>query len=298
MKASLALVSLSLAIGGASLHANPLSSIAPDLIVPEVTSGEAAPGERVRAFLPEHAEAGTLYHLIYLPTDWTPDRPYPVIFEYPGNRYRTSPGTQEGCELGYGLSGGKGVIWVCLPFVNPETGSHSPTWWGDVEATVAYAKAAVDHVCRTYGGNRDALFLAGFSRGAIACNYIGLHDDEIAALWRAFFCHSHYDGVKKWNYPRSDPASAAERLARLGSRAQFVSQERSVEATRSYLASAMPSGDFTFLSLPYQEHTANWTLRPVPEREILRNWFRRQVEAAAPARKKRHEPTHFPGSNL
>ena len=50
-------------------------------------------------------------------------------------------------------------------------------------------------VCEQYGGDRAAVILTGFSRGAIACNYLGLHNEEIAGLWRAFIPYSHYDGV-------------------------------------------------------------------------------------------------------
>lgn len=70
---------------------------------------------------------------------------------------------------------------------------------------------------------------------SIACNYIGLHDDEIAALWRGFICHSHYDGVRKWDYAGSDRQSAAIRLGRLRDRPQFISHETSVETARGYL---------------------------------------------------------------
>lgn len=253
-----------------------LDDIVPDLFLPLVGDGEPAPGKRVRRVLAEYAGTG-IHHLLYLPGNWEPGKSWPVIFEYPGNRWRTSPGTMEGCQLGYGISGGRDAIWVCLPFVDPATGAHAPNWWGEVEATVEYAKRAVRDTCENFGGEPDALFLAGFSRGAIACNYIGLHDDEIASLWRGFICHSHYDGVRSWPYEGSDRASARERLARLGDRPQFISHENSVEQARSYLAEVYPSGNFTFLSLPFREHTARWTLRDIPARETLRKWFREQL---------------------
>jgi len=34
--------------------------------------------------------------------------------------------------------------------------------------------------------DRAAVILSGFSRGAIGCNYLGLHNEEIAGLWLAF----------------------------------------------------------------------------------------------------------------
>ncbi len=46
------------------------------------------------------------------------------------------------------------------------------------------------------------MLLDGFSRGAIACGYLGLHDDETSALWTALFAYSHFDGgIKTWPYP-------------------------------------------------------------------------------------------------
>ena len=45
---------------------------------------------------------------------------------------------------------------------------------------------------------------------------IRMTDDEVAALWCGFICHSHYDGVRSWGYTDDDPAAAAARLGRLG----------------------------------------------------------------------------------
>ena len=243
-----------------------------DLTTPQTTDGKPAPGKRVRQFNPEYVGSG-VYHLLYLPVDWQPGKTYPVIVEYAGNQYKTSLGTVEGSNLGYGISAGKGVIWLCLPYVNTEQMKNQLKWWGDVEATVKYCKQTVKQVCREYGGDPRNVFIAGFSRGAIACNFIGLHDDEIASLWRGFICHSHYDGVRRWPYPESDRAAAAVRLQRLGDRPQFISQENSVAETRGYLAEAFPAGNFTFVPLPGISHTDTWVLRDLPERKLLREWF-------------------------
>ncbi|WP_182869412.1 hypothetical protein [Stieleria mannarensis] len=243
-----------------------------DLRTPAVTAGEPAAGKRVRQVLPAY-QGSNVYHLLYLPTDWQPDQKYPVIVEYAGNQYQTSPGTVEGSNLGYGLSGGKGAIWVCMPYVNTQQQRNQQRWWGDIDATVAYCKQTVRTVCQRYGGDPENLFIAGFSRGAIACNFIGLYDDEIAALWRGFICHSHYDGVKQWPYAGSDRRSAANRLRRLGDRPQFISHEKSVAATRDYLAEVMPDGNFTFQTLAGWDHTDTWVLYDIPQRTTLREWF-------------------------
>lgn len=254
------------------LSAMDIETIPPDLTTPKVTDGRPSPGKRVRQFAKNHT-GSDVYHVLYLPTDWERGKTYPVIVEYAGNRWRTSPGTVEGSNLGYGISGGKGVIWVCMPFVDKKNQRNETTWWGDVEATVAYCKRTIDRICTEYGGDVSNIFLAGFSRGAIACNYIGLHDDEIASLWRGFLCHSHYDGVRQWGYAQSDRNSAIRRLSRLGDRPQFISHEKTVDATKTYLEDVFPSGNFTFQALPFPNHTDTWVLRDIPERKTIRDWF-------------------------
>jgi hypothetical protein len=243
-----------------------------DLSTPPVTNDTPAPGKRVKQVNQGYA-GSDVYHVLYLPTDWKKGAKYPVIVEYAGNQWRTSPGTVEGSNLGYGISGGNGVIWVCLPFVDATNRKNAASWWGDVEATVDYCKKTVRRVCVESGGDASAVFLAGFSRGAIACNYIGLRDDEIASLWRGFICHSHYDGVREWPYAGSDRKAAAERLKRLGNRPQFISNENDVNATKSYLMEVYPAGNFTFLAMPFTNHTDTWVLRDIPERQTVRQWF-------------------------
>ncbi len=264
-----------------------ISSARPDLETPAMTEGPPAPGKRVRQVAPEYA--GTqVYHTLYLPTDWVAGRKYPVLVEYAGNGpYRNkfgdvSDGTVEGGNLGYGLSGGKGFIWLSLPFVSADGKGNQRQWWGDVEATVAYCKKAVPRACEAYGGDPSAVILIGFSRGAIACNYIGLHDDQIAALWRAFVPYSHYDGVRRWGYPGSDRDSAIARLRRLAGRPQFICMENSVEETRAYLAGAGVRGEFTFMTTPFRNHNDRWAHRDTPQRRRVRQWLN-DVLATAPS---------------
>jgi hypothetical protein len=249
-----------------------LRAICPDLIVPPVSNGPPTPGKRVRQTDPDYAGTA-VHHLLYLPHDWKKGQKYPLIVEYAGNHWRTSPGTVTGSNLGYGMSGGAGAIWLCLPFVDTENGTNATTWWGQIQATVDYCIKTVLQVCHQYGGDDAAVFFTGFSRGAIAGNFIGLHNDRIAALWRGFVCHSHYDGVQEWPYPGSDKSAAAQRLARLGDRPQFISHESDVSATQTYLGKACPAGDFTFVALPFADHTDTWVLRDIAPRRILRAWF-------------------------
>jgi len=273
-----AILTIAVMIHAPFLIAKDIESVRPDLVTPSATDHAPAPGKRVRQINKNYA--GTeVYHLLYLPTDWVKGKKYPVIVEYAGNgpysnMYGdTCSGRVEGCNLGYGISGGKGVIWICMPFISKDHKNNQLKWWGDVEATVDYCKQTVRQICADYGGDSSKVFIAGFSRGAIACNYIGLHDDEIASLWRGFICHSHYDGVKKWGYAESDRTSAATRLKRLGNRPQFISHEHSVDATKRYLKSAFPSGNFTFQAMSFPNHTDTWVLRDILERKVIRNWF-------------------------
>jgi hypothetical protein len=281
-----------------------ISTLPPDLEPPKMVADEPAPGRRVRATLP--AYRGTEVHYsLYLPPDWRPGARYPVIVEYAGNGdYRNRfgdvcTGLVEDCSLGYGLSGGRDAIWVCLPFVDVANGRNATRWWGDVEATVSFCKEVVRSVCAEFGGDAAAVFICGFSRGALACNYIGLHNDAIAQLWRGFFAASHYDGAREWPYPASDRASARTRLDRLGRRPVFVSHEvtgvepptYTILDTINYLAGTGRALDnFQFQMVPLRNHTDRWVLYDVPARRNLRQWFKSALASPASPSVMKPEP--------
>jgi hypothetical protein len=262
-----------------------LNALAPDLTVPRVVREEPAAGRRVEAVTPGW-EKTQVKHALFLPRDWQPGLGLPLLVEFAGNGgYRNrlgdvSDGTVDGCVLGYGLSGGRGFLWVCLPFVEVAangTKRNATHWWGDVAETKRYCVATVRDVCSRYGADPARVVLCGFSRGAIACNYIGLHDDEIARLWRAFFCHSHYDGVRPWPDPAADPAAALTRLRRLQGRAQWISHEGTVLETREFIERSGVQAPWTFVPIPYANHSAGWVLRDLPERRQARAWLGRVV---------------------
>ncbi len=262
-----------------------LNDVPADLTVPALESGTPAAGRRVRATTAGW-EGTAVHHALYLPTDWTPASRLPVIVEYAGNGgYAnklgdTSDGTVAGCMLGYGLSAGRGFLWVTLPFVEVVPGGKHNTikWWGDIAETKRYCLATVRDVCRRFGGDPERVVLMGFSRGAIACNYLGLHDDEIARLWRGFLCHSHYEGV--YRHPAADEPAWRERLRRLGTRPQFISHELTTQKTEALLAASGVTGDFTFAALPFPNHSARWVLCDVPLRRQARAWLQRVVRLA------------------
>lgn len=262
------------------------------LSVPVMTDGPPGPGRRVRVTPPEYAGAD-VHHSLYLPADWAPGGRRPVIVEYTGNYFPTSGSTGEvkDANLGFGLSAGK-FIWVVLPFVGEDGRSNARTWWGDEAATLAYCKTQVPRICREYGGDPDRVFLCGFSRGAIAVNYIGLHDDAIAGLWRGLLSHDHYDGVKEWrNTAWGSPLEAYQsgaraRLNRLRGRPVLIMQNGSTQAVRQYLGDMTRVARFTFLDVPVSEmfpdipagpishpHTDRWPLFPHDCTTRARTWL-------------------------
>ena len=252
-----------------------------DLTLPPFTEGTPAAGKRTLQKTTGW-EKTAVQHSVYLPPEWQQGGRFPVLVEFAGNgNYKnafgdTSTGRVEDASLGYGISGGRGMIWVVMPFVEVRSdGSrgNAVTWWGDIAETKRYCIATLRDICTRFGGDEKKVVLSGFSRGAIACNYIGLHDDEISRLWCAFICHSHYDGVRKWSYPESDAASALRRLARLGDRPQFISHEGSTAATEAFLKSSGIVGRWTFEPLPFRNHSDQWVLCDLPIRRTLRRWL-------------------------
>lgn len=268
-----------------------IASVAPDLHVPVLAEGEPGAGKRVKLSLFQE----TPPIVLYLPTDWSADKKFPVIIELTGNGDfkndygDVSTGFPEDGRLGYGLSGGKGFIWVCVPFLNKAGNAVSNVWWGDAperrpDSTVAFIKRVVPAVCERFSGKSERVILCGFSRGAIAVNAIGLHDDEIAAMWRGFVCFSHYDGVHGgWPFAGADAVSARIRLERLKGRPQLVIHESDVgklnlAATESYILATKVSGDFTFLETGFRNHNDAWALRPSGARRVAREWLTRVAE--------------------
>ncbi|MBT5062187.1 MAG: hypothetical protein HOM65_07110 [Verrucomicrobia bacterium] len=243
--------------------------------LPSVVNDSPAPGRRVNQVSSGWEDTGA-HHALYLPNDWEADRKWPIIVEYPGNGGYSnqlgdfSDGTVEGCQMGYGLSQGDGFIWISMPFVT-QAGGVSLQWWGDVEKTKRYCIETVRQVCLNFNGDPERVILAGFSRGAIACNYIGLHDDEIAKLWSGMICHSHYDG--EFKHPAMDEENWPERLARLGNRPQFISHELSVQPIMDLIQSTSLQVNLTFHTLPFENHSVRWTRCDLSLRNAAVKWL-------------------------
>jgi len=275
----------------AKSEAQDIREINPDLIVPKLETGPAKSGKRFKQILPGY-ESTAVYHVVYLPNDWKQGKSYPILVEYAGNQYigsysDTSTGRPEGSNMGYGISAGKGFIWICLPYLNETGDDISLTWWGDrknrtSKPTIDYCLKAIPWICKKYGGDPKKVILCGFSRGSIACNYIGLQNDQIAKLWRAFIAYSHYDGVASWPYPGSERKAALERLQRLGNRPQFICHEiteskLNLAATMELLKSTSKGKHFTFAETGFRNHNDEWLLRPSATRKKMRQWLKSTI---------------------
>jgi hypothetical protein len=274
---------------------NNIYSVAPDLILPSDTSTTTpAAGVMVQQTAPAFA-GQAVYNTLYLPTNWQKGQLYPVIVEFPPNggytdSGYTTTGYPEDCSLGYGISGGQGYIVIGMPCIGGSPLSIQTQWWGSEAETEAYCLNELQNVLQNYGGDPSAVFLAGFSRGAAACNFIGLYDSNIADAWLAFIPHSGYDYDYEYPAPYDPPTIpfASTRLARLAGRAQYISQGSQIQggweiSYKYYLETLLGTNlsNFTFRTLPYENHTGSWALRPIQLRRDIRAWMQ-QVLATRP----------------
>ena len=278
---------------------------AADLALPPLTEQGPQPGKRATVTTPEYV--GTkVHHLITLPDDWTPDwkargKSWSVIAEYTGNYFPTSgsTGEVEGAGLGYGVARGK-AIWVVLPYVAKDHQKNEITWWGDIDATVAYAKNNIPRICAQFGGDPKKVVLCGFSRGAIGVSFLGLHDDEVAKLWCGLWAHDHFDGMLEWKgHTWGSPLAryreeASVRLRRLQGRPLLVSQAGA--QTRRFIDALAPSG-VTYLTvdmaahfgtfpneLAKHPHNDRWPLRDGDATSTARAWFERVTAPDKPTK--------------
>ena len=254
------------------------------------------------------------YHALYLPPQWKKGSTakLPVLVEYSGNGpWQGSPGVGDGHwadpdtstgrpedqNMGFGISGGQGFIWISMPLLTADLGPNtniSTFWWGcnttmafagkggcgtyDLTPTLDYTKKTVPWVIDRYRGDPDNVFVMGWSRGAIATGYIARHDDEIAGLFKGFIPFSHIDGMIGWGYPDSDVASAKERYARAKGKSIFVTAECDVATNcqRDFIVEngILPMANFSFVNSGFRNHNDQWLLRPSVARTRLRRWIR------------------------
>ncbi|MEM1084584.1 MAG: hypothetical protein AAGI48_10765 [Verrucomicrobiota bacterium] len=247
------------------------------LDVPEMEHGRPAPGRRVRYQLP--SDRGTrIYSALYLPPEWQAGKRYPIIAEYPGNAFYSakrcwSTGRPEQCVMGYGITSGKGAIWISLPFVDRKSGRIAENGFGskDGNDTCAHALAAMQDLCANWGGDPERLFLSGFSRGAIACGYIGLANEELASMWKGIIACQHYDG-SAWN--QSNMGGALQRAPRFKGSAIFqIDNDRSKYAPLEERSD--PHIEWTWRKSGLNYHATAMFLDDRPLMQELRLWFTR-----------------------
>jgi hypothetical protein len=245
--------------------------------VPDMTDAAPAAGRRVRYQLAGD-EATGIYCVLYLPTDWQAGETYPVIAEYSGNvfydRLCYSTGRPEQCAMGYGMTEGSGAIWVSLPFVDRSADDDVVEDGFGANAgddTVDYALAALEDICQNWGGDTNNLYLSGFSRGAIACGYIGLRNDTIAALWKGFVACQHYDG-SAWK--QSNMAGAISRAPRFQGEAIFQVDNSGQAANYEQLMDYTdPSVEWTWMTSGLGFHSTAMFLDDRPSTMQVRQWF-------------------------
>lgn len=256
--------------------------------VPDMAEGEPAPGRRVRYQLRRDLGNG-IYSALYLPPEWEPGKRYPVIVEYPGNIFFNakacwSTGRPEQCQMGYGITAGTGAIWISLPFVDREKGTIAEAGFGSREGddTAAYAIEMLEEICASWGGDRENLILSGFSRGAIACGYIGLRNDEIARLWKGIVACQHYDGS---NWRQSRMEDAIRRAPRFRGQAIFQVDNSGMTANYEQLTGHTNAAvEWTWVSSGLGAHATAMFLDDRPSTRQLRQWFRELVGTAGAER--------------
>ncbi len=273
------------------------------LPIPPLVEGSPSAGKRVKVTEPEYRGTG-VHHSLYLPENYDGSKKYPILVEFPGNLHPPSGSTGDvgGANLGYALTKGRDFIWVVLPFVAEDGQGNQLTWWGDVDATAAYAKRAIPRIVEQYNGDASAVVLCGFSRGAVAVSYVGLHDDEIAKLWAGFFTHDHFDGVREWKGTEwGSPLAryregAGVRLGRIGGRPVWAGQNVSAQDIRDFLKEEKLEGEnFSVREIPIKEifpdipnervkhpHTDLWPLNDSPQAKEARGWLYATVKREMP----------------
>lgn len=248
------------------------------LEVPPVEPGPPAAGRRVR--YPLAGDRPPAAHgLLHLPEDWKPGQRHPVIVEYPGNIFFVagchSTGLPEQCAIGYGMTRGRSAIWLSLPFID-RAGAVAENGWGDPDATADACVEAVRDINARFGGDPHNVVLTGFSRGAIACGFIGLRNDTIAGLWKGFHLCQHYDG-DGWNGATLE--AALDRGRRFRGKAVFHTDNPEEKVRPVTEAMGVPA---TFVASGLGAHSTAMFLDDRESTRTLRRWFTELVGDGRP----------------
>ena len=243
---------------------------------PPLTSGPPEPGRFVKQTAVEYA--GTdVYHGLYLPPTWQAGRRghYPVLVEYAPNQSPAhgTTGRVDDCRMGFYLGREMECIWLVLPYVDATRRQNQSTWWGDLTATVEYLRVNLPRVCEQFGGDPRRVVLLGFSRGAIACGYVGLHNDDASRLWRGCIAHSHFDGGR---FTRD---GAETRLARFAGRPVLITygendNGRADSHAQAELLRVKSWAAVSEIMIAGGGHSDAWVTESRPEQRQAVEWLR------------------------
>jgi hypothetical protein len=230
-------------------------------------------GKRVKMSISGYNAA--IYYTLTLPLNYKAGTAYSVIFECPGNVYGNFSGLPDDIVLGYGLSLGLDFILVQAPFVNTAKTAITTTWWSggnatdDPTPTIETWTAILDYIEATY--NVRNVILTGFSRGAIACCYVGCYNDTIATRWDGFIADAHFDGQV------FTVAGASTRLARINNKKTlfFVGSDDSAKANTVAGKAAVDALGFptTYIEKPSLGHDPTWILLNDSYAVSARTWI-------------------------
>lgn len=243
--------------------------------VPDLELSKPSAGKRVQYKLGN--EDTNIYSVLYLPTDWKSNssKKYPIIVEYPGNIFYVrncySTGKPESCKIGYGMTKGERAIWISMPFIDYSTANIAESGWGNPDDTANYTVRTVNEIIEKFNGDKDNIIVTGFSRGAIACGFIGLRNDTIASLWKGMHCCQHYDG-DGWGGANTE--GAIKRLSRLNDIKVFHT-DNNKEALKTLLRAFHAS--VTYKNSGLKAHASDMFLDERPSSQELRNWYNRLV---------------------
>jgi predicted esterase len=256
---------------------------------PIVSDGQPRPGVRVRVN-PREFAGEPVYYTLYLPADWSAERKWPLVVEFPGNRYHLPheqiyTGSVDDCRMGYDLTRGVGSVWLAISPVGMRCSprANAPLWWGgqgpqDPEgqrATVMLVKQTLARVIPAYAIDTRKVVGVGFSRGAVALGYIGLADDELSRVWAGLWAHSHFDGFGL----TQDPGQT--RLRRLGKRPVMLTwgEDDSGRADSEKALAALKSigAQVTGHMVPEVGHTDGWPDQQPVVLPFVRSWYQRII---------------------
>lgn len=236
--------------------------------IPEVSNNKPSSGERVKYQLSSDLSSER-YSVLYLPLNWNPDKKYPIIVEFPGNIYYTkdcySTGEPDQCQIGYGMSKGDGAIWISIPFIDYTKKENILNGWGNPDDTADYTLKTVLEISKKYQGDIKNVIITGFSRGAIACRFIGLRNKEIAKLWKGFHECQHFDGD---GWKGATLESAKKRLNHLGERPLFQTDNHQPE-----LKKMLKNKKVIYANSGLKFHATTMFLDNRESTVALRKWF-------------------------